>query len=64
MTEPLAPPDRLLRPGETAQLLGVSLSTLATWRRTGRIHATSSDGHGRYHPTEVARVAQRMRARP
>jgi predicted site-specific integrase-resolvase len=64
MTEPGGPPDRLLRPGETAQLLGVSLSTLATWRRTGRIHATSSDGHGRYHPTEVARVAQRMRARP
>ncbi len=58
----LATPDvteRLLRPGEVCQRLGISYSTLARWVREGRIRAIRTAG-GKYRvpESEVRRIAE------
>jgi len=52
-------PERLLRPKEVCQRLGISYSTLSRWVREGRIRAVRTAG-GKYRvpESEVRRVAE------
>jgi excisionase family DNA binding protein len=54
-----APSERLLRPREVCQRLGISYSTLARWVREGRIRVVRTAG-GKYRvpESEVRRIAE------
>jgi excisionase family DNA binding protein len=46
--------DRLLRPGEVAELFGVDRKTVARWARTGKLRAVKTvGGHHRYPKSAV-----------
>jgi len=53
------PPERLLRPKEACQRLGISYPTLARWVKEGRIRAVRTAG-GKYRipESEVMRIAE------
>jgi excisionase family DNA binding protein len=53
------PPERLLRPKEVCQRLGISYPTLARWVREGKIRAVRTAG-GKYRipESEVRRIAE------
>ena len=53
------PPERLLRPKEACQRLGISYPTLARWVKEGRIRAVRTAG-GKYRipESEVRRIAE------
>lgn len=50
--------EALLTPAQAAEALGISVSTLALWRRSGRIKAAGggSRTYVRYEPTVVREV--------
>jgi len=57
------PPERLLRPKEACQRLGISYPTLARWVKEGRIRAVRTAG-GKYRipESEVRRIAEGLPA--
>jgi len=57
------PPERLLRPKEACQRLGISYPTLARWVKEGRIRAVRTAG-GKYRipESEVMRIAEGLPA--
>lgn len=49
--------DRLLKPGEVAELAGVDPKTVTRWARTGTLpHTTTLGGHRRYRESVVRKV--------
>jgi excisionase family DNA binding protein len=52
--------DDLLRPGEAARRLGVSLDTLRRWDRAGKLRCVRTLGNQRRVPmSEVKRILER-----
>jgi len=53
--------ERLLRPKEVCQLLGISYSTLLRWIREGKIRAVTTEG-GKYRIpySEIKKYLERM----
>jgi excisionase family DNA binding protein len=49
--------DRLLKPGEVAELAGVDPKTVTRWARTGTLpHTTTLGGHRRYRESVVRKA--------
>lgn len=49
--------DRLLKPGEVAELAGVDPKTVTRWARTGTLpHTTTLGGHRRYRESAVRKA--------
>ena len=54
--------DELMRPGEVARALGVSVRTVANYADRGELKTvTTSGGHRRFTPEEVRRYLQSRR---
>jgi excisionase family DNA binding protein len=50
-------PDRLLTPGEVADLLRVDPKTVARWSKAGKLdRALTFGGHGRFRESDVRRM--------
>lgn len=46
--------DRLLHPGEVAELFGVTIKTIARWSDNGKLRSTRTvGGHRRYRKADV-----------
>lgn len=51
---------KLLKPGEAAKLLGVTVWTLRLWHNQGKVKAQQTHGgHCRYRLEDIRRISQR-----
>lgn len=59
---PQEEPDRLLTPGEVAELFGVDPATVTRWSNAGRLRARRTPGgHRRFRASEVQEMLERVR---
>ena len=60
---PGAGPDRLLTPGEVAELFRVNPKTVTRWARAGKLSAIRTlGGHRRFRASEVSRFLDQLSA--
>ena len=60
---PAAGPDRLLTPGEVAELFRVNPKTVTRWARAGKLSAIRTlGGHRRFRASEVSRFLDELSA--
>jgi excisionase family DNA binding protein len=51
--------DKLLRPGQVAEMLNLDAKTVTRWAKAGRINAVRlPSGHRRYRQAEVEAIAR------